>query len=1144
MSAHFQATRAAGPEVASSGLAPRSEALTGQARLEGRWRGVFENSAIGISLADLDGRILSTNAALQEMLGYSEQELRCLTFLEITHEEDREANQALVAELVEGRRQQFQLEKRYWRKDGQIIWANINVAMVPGDMSSPPCLMAVCEDITERRWAEAVLAGEKRVLEMIAGGSALGLVLDGLCRVAEETSCGSLCSILLLDAKGERLWHGAAPSLPKSYIEQFNGREIATCWGPCGAAAFHKEQVIAADIRADPLWERCRDLVLSHGLRACWSTPILSSEGKVLGTFAILSRRPHSPTPQDQKLIERFTHLASIAIERSRGEEALVRSEAYLAEAQRLSRTGSFGWKVATGELVWSTETFCILGYERATKPTLDLVLKRVHPEDLGLVHRMIESASREGAVLDFEHRLAMPDGSLKYVHVLAHPVKREPGTVEYVGAVSDVTAHRFAQQSLEREKRLLEMIARGDALAPMLQALCQSGEELSTNVFVSILLLDSDGKSLRHGAAPSLPKTYTEAIDGSLIGPCAGSCGTAAYLGKPVIVSDIATDPLWAQYRHLALPHGLRACWSTPIFSTNREVMGTFALYSREPGAPTPQQRNAIEQLTHLAAIAIERKRAEEALHRSEAYLAAAKARFEGILAIAEDAIISIDSNQRIVLFNQGAEKVFGYSAAEVAGKPVDLLLPRRFRHSHQRHIKAFVKSREVSRSMGQRREVFGCRKDGSEFPAEASISKLDLGNETVFTVILRDITERKQAAEALRASAQLARGQAEALSHTLDALAMESAPDRLVEHVLRTIIGQLDAQSTGVWLRNQAGGLVNFEFAFENGRLLTKSDAALAKIIPALKTEDVWPWPEIFRTGKPSVVEDIREGPSFPWREHVLRMGVITILTVPMLVAGQVEGVIGIRFTRRRTFRTEEMELAQALAHQAMLAIQLMRLSQQSREAAVAAERNRMARDIHDTLAQGFTGVIVQLEAAADATCEGMVKEANEHIARASDLARGSLQEARRSVRALRPQALEEKDLCGALEDLLKKMTAGTDLRTELALEGTSRALPALWAENLLRIGQEVLTNSLRHASASEFKARLSFNQDHVRLTLRDNGDGFDPAGKHDGFGLLGIRERVEAMNGQLTIQSGRDEGTAISITLPCADNPQPFA
>jgi signal transduction histidine kinase len=140
---------------------------------------------------------------------------------------------------------------------------------------------------------------------------------------------------------------------------------------------------------------------------------------------------------------------------------------------------------------------------------------------------------------------------------------------------------------------------------------------------------------------------------------------------------------------------------------------------------------------------------------------------------------------------------------------------------------------------------------------------------------------------------------------------------------------------------------------------------------------------------------------------------------------------------------------------------------------------------------------------------------------------------------VQALRPQALEEKDLRGALEDLLGKMTKGTQLRTKLTVAGISRIVPPLWGENLLRIGQEVLTNSLRHASASEFKARLSFNRDHLRLTLRDDGRGFDPVAKHDGFGLRGIRERVEAMSGQLTIRSGPREGTMISITLPYVDN-----
>jgi signal transduction histidine kinase len=247
----------------------------------------------------------------------------------------------------------------------------------------------------------------------------------------------------------------------------------------------------------------------------------------------------------------------------------------------------------------------------------------------------------------------------------------------------------------------------------------------------------------------------------------------------------------------------------------------------------------------------------------------------------------------------------------------------------------------------------------------------------------------------------------------------------------------------------------------------------------------------------------------------------------------------VIGIRFTRKRTFRTEETELAQALANQAILAMQLTRLSAQSRESAVMAERNRLARDIHDTLAQGFTGVIVQLEAAADAKSKGLAKEADEHLARAGELARESLGEARRSVRALRPQALEEKNLSEALAALFEKMTAGTSLRSEFILSGEPRPLPPVWEENLLRIGQEVLTNALRHAQASHFTARITFAANEVRLDLRDNGRGFDPGARHDGFGLLGMRERVEGMGGRIAIQSANGNGTAILIALPLPNN-----
>ena len=136
----------------------------------------------------------------------------------------------------------------------------------------------------------------------------------------------------------------------------------------------------------------------------------------------------------------------------------------------------------------------------------------------------------------------------------------------------------------------------------------------------------------------------------------------------------------------------------------------------------------------------------------QGSAAVTAPEARFAEILAIADDAIISVDEAQAITLFNRGAERIFGYTAEEILGRPLDVLLPERFRAAHPGHIKSFAKSPETSRVMAQRREIFGCRKDGTQFPAEASISKLRLGGEIVFTVILRDVTERKAAEEALQ--------------------------------------------------------------------------------------------------------------------------------------------------------------------------------------------------------------------------------------------------------------------------------------------------------------------------------------------------------------------------------------------------------
>jgi len=331
-------------------------------------------------------------------------------------------------------------------------------------------------------------------------------------------------------------------------------------------------------------------------------------------------------------------------------------------------------------------------------------------------------------------------------------------------------------------------------------------------------------------------------------------------------------------------------------------------------------------------------------------------------------------------------------------------------------------------------------------------------------------------------------------------------------------------------------------FEYVLEDGKFKSRSDAAFAEMSRSLPEEDALPWPEVFRTGKPFLMEDIREGPSFPRREHLLALGVITVIVVPMLIAGQVAGVLNIHFIEKRTCRAEEMELAQALAHQAMLAIQLSSLSEQSRKTAILSERNRMARDIHDTLAQSFTGVIMQLEAAKRAAVRGTLADATQHLDRASDMARLGLTEARRSVRAIRPRALRDGTLPMALAGVLKRMSHGTELNAELRVDGEQRVVPEDWQEGLLRITQEFLTNTIKHSKARNFRATLSISIAKVELQLVDDGQGFDPQVETDGFGLIGMRERADQMGGKFLLRTKPGEGTAIIIILNDTNPPQP--
>ena len=279
-----------------------------------------------------------------------------------------------LAHLAAGR--PGEIEGRLRRFDGEYRWFLFRFEPLRDESGKIVNWYGINTDIDDRKRAEALLAGEKRLLEMVASGRPLPTVLEALCELVQETIHGCCCGIVLVDSTGTHLQHGAAPSLPASYNESINGRPVNLEAGPCAMAVSLNEQVVCADVLSETRWAAYAwcPLALAHGLKACWSTPISSTEGNPIGAFAIYYAEPTTPTPEHQALIEQFTHIAGIAIERTRSEEALRQSELFLAEAQRLSSTGSFYWRVATDEILWSQQAYRIYEFDPAVTMTPQLI--------------------------------------------------------------------------------------------------------------------------------------------------------------------------------------------------------------------------------------------------------------------------------------------------------------------------------------------------------------------------------------------------------------------------------------------------------------------------------------------------------------------------------------------------------------------------------------------------------------------------------------------------------------------------------------------------------------------------------------------------------------------------------------------------
>jgi len=310
-----------------------------------------------------------------------------------------------------------------------------------------------------RTQAETLLAGENRLLEMLATGCTLTEFLDALCRLIEEIASGTLCGIVLVDSIGNRLQHGAAPSLPLSYNESIHGRPVNLLSGPCAMAASLKEQVIAADVASDTRWDtyEWRALAMAHGLRACWSTPILSSGDTVLGAFAIYSREPGSPSAYHQHLIGQITHLATVAIEHKYREEKLRQDE---RELRRI--TDAIDQRIAVhgpdGKILYANRFMLeYSGLSLADVMADDFRARFIHPDDLERSRDERKHALERATPFELELRARHKDGQYRWFLIRYNPLRDEEGRIiRWYSTGTDIDDRKRDEERIQKENLAL----------------------------------------------------------------------------------------------------------------------------------------------------------------------------------------------------------------------------------------------------------------------------------------------------------------------------------------------------------------------------------------------------------------------------------------------------------------------------------------------------------------------------------------------------------------------------------------------------------------------------------------------------------------------------------------------------------------
>jgi PAS domain S-box-containing protein len=445
---------------------------------EQRFRAIFDEAGTGIALVDLQhpDTPIQNNRALQTMLGLSQEKLGFIeTYKELTAGADRQADAAAYQELCEGKRDSLRQEKHFILKNGSSVWANVIFTLLRDSAGLPRLIIAIHEDITERKRTVEELQAKQNLLDL-AQKSARAMAFEWY--VQQDVNVWS---------PQQEALYGLQPGSFDGTYQGWKKLIYAPDWPLLLQAIQHAQETgdVAVEFRVK--WP-------DGGLH--W----LATNGQMFF--------------DDQGKPFRMVGFTADVTRRRTIEEELRRSAAFLAQAQQLSRTGSFSWRVATDEITWSEELYRIYGFDPGMNVTFELIRTRVHPEDLTLYEKMVEQARNGADDFEWQYRLLMPDQSIKYMHAVAKATRDQGGQLEYIAAVQDVTARRLSEEAVDRARSELAHIAKVMSLGALTASIAHEVNQplsgIITNASTCMKMLDADPPNV-DGARETAKRTIRD---------------------------------------------------------------------------------------------------------------------------------------------------------------------------------------------------------------------------------------------------------------------------------------------------------------------------------------------------------------------------------------------------------------------------------------------------------------------------------------------------------------------------------------------------------------------------------------------------------------------------------------------------------